>query len=107
MITPLARCRSHVLFQSLPEGGVLLDTRSETYFGLNPVGARICEMLPQHASLETLCDELATEYPDVPLKTLRSDVKELLADLVAEGLLEMPDAGSQGQDVTDVGIPAP
>lgn len=88
MTTRLARYCAHVLFQPVPEGGVLLDTASETYYGLNAVGARICELLPHHESLDTLCAELSAEYPSVPATELRADVAELLDALSAHGLLE-------------------
>ena len=43
-----------VLFQALPDGAVLLDTRSEVYFGLNAVGARVWQLLPGSRSLDEL-----------------------------------------------------
>jgi hypothetical protein len=95
-MTPLARSCVHVLFQPVAEGGVLLDTRSETYFGLNAVGARVCELLPRHSSLESLCAELGREYAGVPTETLRTDVTELLDELVGLGLLEMPGSHENG-----------
>jgi hypothetical protein len=88
MSTPLARYGTHVLFQAVADGGVLLDTRAETYYGLNAVGARVCELLPGHQTMESLCDALAGEYPEVAAGQLRSDVEELLAALAAHGLLE-------------------
>jgi hypothetical protein len=95
-MTPLARTCAHVLFQPVAEGGVLLDTRSETYFGLNAVGARVCELLPRHSSLDALCAELGREYADVPAEMLRADVLELLDELVALGLLEVPGSHENG-----------
>jgi hypothetical protein len=77
-----------ILFQLLPDGAVLLDTGSEVYFGLNPVGARIWQLLPPASpSLAALCDALAAEYPDAPPALLRRDVESLLAQLAAEGLV--------------------
>ncbi len=84
----LARQPAHVLLQTVDEGAVLLDTRAEVYFALNTVGARICMLLRDHDTLEELCGALADDYPDVPSDTLRQDVRELLDDLEAHGLLE-------------------
>jgi hypothetical protein len=84
----LARQPPHVLLQAVDEGAVLLDTRAEVYFALNTVGARICVLLRDHDTLEELCRALADEYPGVPEETLRQDVRELLDELEAHGLLE-------------------
>jgi hypothetical protein len=95
MSTPLARCRAHVLFQTVAEGGVLLDTETEVYFGLNAVGARVCSLLPEHDTLEELCSALGRDYPEVAQEVLNQDVGELLAKLVGFGLLEHPDSAPE------------
>jgi hypothetical protein len=99
MMTPLARYRAHVLFQPVADGGVLLDTQTEVYFGLNSVGARIWELLPRHATIESLCEGLAREFPAVPQDVLRVDVEELLGDLVGHGLLETPGTATEDAGV--------
>ena len=77
-----------VIYRSLSEGGVLFSLADEVYFGLNAVGAEIWEMLPPaHASLDSLCAELAARHPDVPPAELRADVVELLHSLESFGLL--------------------
>lgn len=68
-------------------GAVLLSTVTETYFGLNTVGAKVWALLPQHSSIESLCTALTAEYPEVPLETLIQDISELLADLKGNGLV--------------------
>src|SRR5689334_16864070 len=87
--TPLPRVRADVIFQTVPEGAVLLATRDEIYYGLNEVGAEIWTLLVNAPrSLEDLCARLGLRYPDVPLHTLRADVLELLADLAVAGLVD-------------------
>ena len=87
--TPLPRARADVIFQTVPEGAVLLATRDEIYYGLNEVGAEIWTLLvAAPASLEALCASLRERYPDVPLAVLRADVLELLAELSAAGLVD-------------------
>lgn len=77
-----------VLFQSLPDGAVLLDTGSEVYFGLNPVGARIWQLLPPASrTLDELCAALAAHYPGVETARLQADVAALLDQLAFEGLV--------------------
>ena len=89
VVTPLPRARADVIFQTVPDGAVLLATGNEIYYGLNEVGAEIWTLLVDgSASLESLCTQLAQRYPDVPMATLRDDVLELLADLAAAGLVD-------------------
>jgi hypothetical protein len=77
-----------VIYKPVADGAVLLDTRSEVYFGLNPVGARIWALLPPACThLDDLCAALSREYPDAAEDTLRADVMELFNDLIAHGLL--------------------
>jgi hypothetical protein len=77
-----------VVFCEVEDGAVLLSTANEVYYGLNRVGARIWLLLPPaHATVESLCDELHREYPEVELADLRADVEALLADLLHQGLL--------------------
>jgi len=77
-----------VLFQPVPEGAILLHMEQEVYFGLNPVGAEIWQLLPPACrDLDEVCAELRRRYPDVPADELRNDVTELLNDLASHGLV--------------------
>lgn len=76
-----------VIFQKLDEGAALFTPETEIYFGLNAVGALVWELLPPRTdSLDALCAIVSATYPDVPPSTIRTDVAELLEQLVAEGL---------------------
>jgi len=84
-----------VIFKSLAKGGVLYDASDEVYFGLNPVGVRIWELLPPVTErLEEVCLVLGREYPDVAPDVLRADVVELLEDLARMGLVQPRGAGA-------------
>lgn len=84
-----------VVFQRIDEGAVLFAPSTEIYFGLNEVGARVWELLPPAcSSLDDVCAQLASAYPDVPGDVLRTDVEELLAQLLAEGLVTPPSGGA-------------
>lgn len=85
-----------VLFQALPDGAVLLDTRSEVYFGLNAVGARVWQLLPGARTLDELSAAVAAEYPDADPRRVRADVEKLVEALVAEGLLRAAPAARSG-----------
>ena len=82
-----------VIHRALPEGGILFHSADEVYFGLNPVGVRVWELLPPASeTLDALCGVLAAEYPDASPDTIRADVAELLAELAAHGLVHAPAA---------------
>ena len=58
------------------------------YYGLDPTGARIWNLLREPATIEELCDMLAGVY-DVDRSTLESDVRAFLRDLADQGLVEI------------------
>jgi hypothetical protein len=65
---------------------VLLDLASERYFGLDPVGARIWNLLDQGLSLQQVLETLSTEY-DAPRERLQSDLLDLVTQLADAGLV--------------------
>jgi len=84
---PLPHPSPSAIFKELDEGGVLLSTTDEVYFGVNPVGARIWSLLPPVSrTLGELCSALEQQYPDAGADRIRADVQEFLAALVASGL---------------------
>jgi len=71
---------------------VLLDLASGLYFGLDPVGSRIWELLSQSpCSLEELCDAIEAEF-DAPREQIERDVAELAGQFVEKNLVT-PAAG--------------
>ena len=88
---------STLIFQKVADGAVLFSPATETYFGLNEVGARVWELLPPVSrSLEEVCERLSSFYSDVPPATIRQDVEDLLKSLMAEGLLRPVPASPVG-----------
>jgi hypothetical protein len=76
------------IFKELTEGGVLLSTTDEVYFGVNPVGAKIWSLLPPTSrTFGGLCAELERSYPDVDPLRLRADAREFIESLLASGLV--------------------
>ena len=69
------------MFQTVADGAVLLHTQDEIYFGLNAVGARVWQLLPNCAELGEVCASLAATYPDADPQVIRADVAELLTQL--------------------------
>lgn len=88
-----------VICQKVDEGAVLFSATSELYFGLNESGAALWELLvTAEGSKESLCAALVRRYPEADPEAIRSDVDELLAQLLAEGLVTTP-----GADPPDAG----
>lgn len=82
---------SYVVTRRLDDELVLLNLQNECYFGLDPVGARMWEVLASSASIEAALGPLLAEY-DVDESRLRTDVKDLLNRLVDNGLVELESA---------------
>jgi len=77
-----------VLFQEVSGELVLLDLSSESYFGLDVIGARIWGLLESGASVGDVLDTLMEEY-EVERATLEADLGELLDKLAEAGLISM------------------
>ena len=85
-----------VIFKALATGAVLYSTVEEVYFGLNPVGVRVWELLPPaNQTLDEVCRVLAAEYPEAGEDVIRADVTELLDELLKLGLVQAAPAPAQ------------
>ena len=67
---------------------VLLDLASGTYFGLDPVGARMWQLIEAGKTLSEVCDQMVEEY-EVARDVLERDALALVADLVAKQLISV------------------
>lgn len=76
-----------ILFQPLEREAVFLNTRSEKYFGLDPVGTRIWSLLVETQDVETTVKAMLREY-DVEEGRLRQDVAALIGRMQERGLLD-------------------
>lgn len=76
-----------VLSQEVGDEAVLLDLSSEKYFGLNPVGRRIWELLQDHPALADVHRLLCAEFEADPSR-IEADLITLVAHLHAAGLLK-------------------
>jgi predicted transcriptional regulator len=65
---------------------VLLDYERGIYYGLNPVGAHVWQLLSEGKDAAAIVDALAEEY-DADRAAIEADVAALLRDLEAKGLL--------------------
>ena len=66
---------------------VLLDYDRGIYYGLNPVGARVWQLLSEGETPERIVERLVDEY-DVDRATLAADVAALLRDLEEKQLVD-------------------
>jgi hypothetical protein len=78
----------NVLFRTLSDESVLVNLKTGHYFGLDPVGTRIWELL---GSKERLSDVLAAviEEFEVDADTARSDLLALVSQLEEKELIRV------------------
>lgn len=74
----------------LGEESAILNLKNSVYYGLNPVGARIWNLLKQPRSIQELRDVLLTDY-EVDAGLCERDLLELLERMRGEGLIEVTD----------------
>jgi hypothetical protein len=80
------RPRPGVMSRELEGEAVLLDVESGAYFGLDAPGRRVWELLGEGRSLGEVNAALRSEFA-APAGRIESDVRDLVRDLVREGLL--------------------
>ena len=71
---------------------VILNLADGVYYGLDPVGARVWEMLDRPRSVGELRDAVVAEW-EVDAATAERDLLDLLDELSARGLVEVRTAG--------------
>ena len=73
---------------SLGDEAAILHMRSGTYYGLDPVGARVWSLLEKPRTVEELRAALLEEY-EVEPQRCEGDLLALLEKLLTEGLIEV------------------
>jgi hypothetical protein len=91
MTTRTFQIPKQVMTRQVGEELVLLELASGTYFGLDPVGARIWELLSEGHSVDDICATMQSEY-DAAADVLMQDVLNLVETLTSKGLIQ-----AQGQ----------
>jgi hypothetical protein len=77
----------------LGEEAAILGMKNSTYYGLNPVGARVWNLLQQPRSVGEICEAIVAEY-DVTAERCEDDLIELLQKMLQEGLVELSQGAS-------------
>src|SRR3990170_6048442 len=58
--------RQEVVFRELGDEAVLLNLRTGSYFGFDPVGTRIWQLIVEHGSLARVLESMLEEYEVEP-----------------------------------------
>jgi hypothetical protein len=74
-----------VLFRELDGEAVLLNLDAGMYYGLDPVGTKIWELIGEYGSLQLVFDAMLREY-DVDATILENDLLRLVSELCDNGL---------------------
>ena len=75
-----------VMARQVGEEIVILDLAGGSYFGLDPVGARIWELMGEGKTLAEICATMLEEYEVTP-EQLQGDVIKLAGELAERGLV--------------------
>lgn len=80
------RVNEDVLFQDLHGEGVLLNLKTGVYFGLDPVGTRVWQLLGDHPRLSAIVEALTAEY-EIAEGQCAADLLALVADFEKHALV--------------------
>lgn len=79
---------AHVHVREVADELVILSLESEEYFGLNPVGTRIWQLLATGDTPAGVLAAMVAEY-DVDEATMARDLEALLGELSSRRLIEL------------------
>ena len=77
-----------VLISEVGNESVLLNLRSERYFGLDEIGTRMWKAFTSAETIQAAYESLLDEY-EVEPELLRRDMSELIEKLLDQGLVEI------------------
>ncbi len=81
------RPAAHVVACEVANETILLDKEVGRYFGLDPTGSRVWQMISCGLTLAEICDRLEVEY-EVARGRLEQDIAALSAELQGRKLIE-------------------
>ncbi len=77
---------SDVIWRKLGDETVLLNVKTENYYSLNEVGARIWELIDGQTTARDIAAKIAEEF-DAPVEEVEIDVRTLLRELEQQELV--------------------
>lgn len=77
---------AQVMARKVGDETVILDLATGTYFGLDPVGARMWQFMSEGKTLAEVCDAMQEEF-DVTRENIERDVIALAEKLQAQQLV--------------------
>lgn len=75
-----------VIYRDVSGEVVLLNLQSGVYYGLDPIGSRMWQLLMEQRALDDVCAVMVEEY-DVSVDVLRADLARLVDELSSKGLV--------------------
>lgn len=90
MVSIVAATREHVSCM-LGDEAAILNLKNTVYYGLNPVGTRVWNLVQQSRSVSEIRDTLLDEY-DVEAAQCERDLLVLLERMREQGLIEVREA---------------
>ncbi len=81
------RVNPEVLSSKIDEEAILMSFEAESYFGLDPVGSRVWELLSKQAATADELVILMMEEYEVNERTCREDVQKFIDDMSAKKLI--------------------
>lgn len=85
------RISEAVVSRELDGEAIILNLDSGIYFGLDPVGTRIWQLMSSPGRVSDVLRVLLAEY-DVSEEVLRADLGQLITKLIEKGLVVQVDA---------------
>jgi hypothetical protein len=80
------RVGGHVKHVVIDGQAVLMDTKTDSYFGLDEIGTLIWDQLRDSATTVAIAEQLAHRY-DVSAEVVCADLERFLRELHARGLV--------------------
>jgi hypothetical protein len=77
----------------LGEESAILNLKNSVYYGMNPIGTRVWNLLKEPRTIAELRDTLLSEY-EVDAKLCERDLLDLLEKMKGEGLIEVQSAAA-------------
>ena len=84
--SPLLRPAADIVARQLGEFAVVIHLATNGIYELNSTGARIWDLVGNGATVETTLETLAAEFDMAP-ETVRTEVDDIIKELLDEGLL--------------------